>query len=307
MMRMLWQHCSGTRALRLRLIILDACRDNPFTRSMKQTIATRSIGRGLARVDVLAPDTMIAFAAKAGSVASDGAGPNSPYTTALLKHVAAPGLDVRLALGRVRDDVVQNTAGKQEPFVYGSLGGAEIALRPSAPAPPPINADLLAWAKIRLSNDVGELKKFLEEYPSSLLVPDARQRLDLVERQLRERAEREKAEREKAERERLDRERIARDQQAQQSESGESQSNTQTAMLPPTSEPKASATYSPTPLVGEQLVREIKKELKRAGCYGGPIDKEWSPATKTSIQNFAKYAKLPSGPVEPHIDLLNAI
>jgi len=344
-------------ARRLRLIILDACRDNPFTRSMKQTIATRSIGRGLARVDVLAPDTMIAFAAKAGSVASDGAGPNSPYTTALLKHVAAPGLDVRLALGRVRDDVVQNTAGKQEPFVYGSLGGAEIALRPSAPAPPPINADLLAWAKIRLSNDVGELKKFLEEYPSSLLVPDARQRLDLVERQLRERAEREKAEREKAERERLDRERIARDQQAQrerekaeqdriarerlerdqreqkareqaetdrlereriarvqqerqqaqQSESGESQSNTQTAMLPPTSEPKASATYSPTPLVGEQLAREIKKELKRAGCYGGPIDKEWSPATKTSIQNFAKYAKLPSGPAEPHIDLLNAI
>jgi hypothetical protein len=55
------------------------------------------------------------------------------------------------------------------------------------------------------------------------------------------------------------------------------------------------------------LVREIKKELKRAGCYGGPIDKEWSPATKTSIQNFAKYAKLPSGPAEPHIDLLNAI
>jgi hypothetical protein len=237
------------------------------------------------------------------------------------------------------------------------LGGAEIALRPSAPAPPPINADLLAWAKIRSSNDVGELKKFLEEYPSSLLAPDARQRLDLVERQLRERAEREKAEREKAERERLDRERIARDQQAQrerekaeqdriarerlerdqweqkareqaetdrleheriareqqerlqtqQSASGGSQSNTQTAMLPPTSEPKASATYSPTPLVGEQLVREIKKELKRAGCYGGPIDKEWSPATKTSIQNFAKHAKLPSGPAEPHIDLLNAI
>ena len=57
---------------RLRLIILDACRDNPFASSMKKTIATRSIGRGLAKVEVAVSDTMIAFAAKAGSTASDG-------------------------------------------------------------------------------------------------------------------------------------------------------------------------------------------------------------------------------------------
>ena len=59
-------------ARRLRLIILDACRDNPFTKTMRQTIARRSIGRGLAKVEPPSPNTMIAFAAKAGFTASDG-------------------------------------------------------------------------------------------------------------------------------------------------------------------------------------------------------------------------------------------
>jgi hypothetical protein len=66
--------------------------------------------------------------AKAGSTAADGEGANSPYTLALAKHLATPGLDVRLALGRVRDEVLKSTGSKQEPFVYGSLGGSEIPL-----------------------------------------------------------------------------------------------------------------------------------------------------------------------------------
>ena len=59
---------------RLRLVILDACRDNPFTRTMKRTMSSRSIGRGLAKVEPLTSDTLIAFAAKAGSTAMDGDG-----------------------------------------------------------------------------------------------------------------------------------------------------------------------------------------------------------------------------------------
>ncbi len=115
-------------AKRLRLVILDACRDNPFVRSMKRTVSTRSIGRGLARVEILSSDTLVAFAAKAGSTAADGDAANSPYTTALVKHLTTPGLDLRLALGRVRDDVLKSSGKKQEPFVYGSLGGDEIWL-----------------------------------------------------------------------------------------------------------------------------------------------------------------------------------
>ncbi len=129
---------------RLRLVILDACRDNPFANSMKRTIASRSIGRGLAKVEVAVSDTMVAFAAKAGSTASDGDGKNSPFTAALLNNLTTPALDLRLAFGRVRDEVLRSTANRQEPFVYGSLGGETVALVPQVAAPP---VDLTAAAR----------------------------------------------------------------------------------------------------------------------------------------------------------------
>jgi uncharacterized caspase-like protein len=120
---------------RLKLVILDACRDNPFARTMKRSVASRSIGRGLAKIEPPMSDMLIAFAAKAGAVASDGDGENSPFATALVKYIAEPGLDLRLAFGRVRDDVLKSTANRQEPFVYGSLGGETMALVPQIVKP----------------------------------------------------------------------------------------------------------------------------------------------------------------------------
>ena len=115
-------------AKRLRLVILDACRDNPFARTMKRTLASRTIGRGLARVEPMTSDTLIACAAKAGSTAADGKNTHSPFTAAMLKHLVTPGLDLRIAFGRVRDEVLKSTGNRQEPFVYGSLGGTNVAL-----------------------------------------------------------------------------------------------------------------------------------------------------------------------------------
>jgi uncharacterized caspase-like protein len=117
-------------AKRLKLVILDACRDNPFATSMKRTVASRAIGRGLATVEPSMSDTLIAFAARAGAVASDGDGQNSPFATALVRNIAEPGLDLRIAFGRVRDEVLKATGNRQEPFVYGSLGGDTVALVP---------------------------------------------------------------------------------------------------------------------------------------------------------------------------------
>lgn len=125
-------------AKRLKLVILDACRDNPFTKTMKRSVSTRSIGRGLAKIEPSMSDTLVAYAAKAGAVANDGDGQNSPFASALVKYIAEPGLDLRLAFGRVRDDVLKSTSYRQEPFVYGSLGGETVALVPqtSKPADP---------------------------------------------------------------------------------------------------------------------------------------------------------------------------
>ena len=137
-------------ARRLKLIILDACRDNPFAKSMKRAIATRAIGRGLAEIEPANSDTLIAFAAKAGAVASDGDGQNSPFATALLKHLTEPGLDLRLAFGRVRDDVLKSTGNRQEPFVYGSLGGDTMALVPQQ-----VDPDAQAKVDYELAAQIG--------------------------------------------------------------------------------------------------------------------------------------------------------
>ena len=124
-------------AKKLSLIILDACRDNPFLHAAVHATATRSISNRLVGVQPTGSDTLIAYAAKAGSVSYDGLGGNSPFTTALVKYIAEPGLDIRIALGKVRDDVLASTNNRQEPFVYGSLGGADISLVPAPAAAVP--------------------------------------------------------------------------------------------------------------------------------------------------------------------------
>ncbi len=123
---------------RLRLIMLDACRDNPFAARLQRSVGIRAAPKGgLAKIDDVSADTLIAYAAKEGSVSYDGTGANSPFATALIKHIAEPGLDIRIALGRVRDEVLKSTAGRQEPFIYGSLGGSIIPLVPAAAVNPP--------------------------------------------------------------------------------------------------------------------------------------------------------------------------
>jgi hypothetical protein len=124
---------SADGARRLRLIILDACRDNPFVTTMRRErkVANRAVVAGLGKVEPTSTDTLIAYAAKAGSTADDGDGQHSPFTSAVLKNLPVPGLDVRLAFGRVRDEVLKITGSRQEPFVYGSLGGGNVSLVPA--------------------------------------------------------------------------------------------------------------------------------------------------------------------------------
>ena len=112
---------------KLRLVILDACRSNPFP------AAKRSGTRGLKSVE---PDggTLVAYAAKDGTTADDGKGRHSPFTTALLRRIVTPGLDVRRVFGYVSEDVLAITSRAQEPYLYGRLGGDEVHLIPAATA-----------------------------------------------------------------------------------------------------------------------------------------------------------------------------
>jgi len=175
-------------AKKLRLVVLDACRDNPFARGMRRTVASRAIGRGLAQIEPTSPNTLIAYSAKAGSTALDGDARNSPFTLALAKHLTTPGLDVRRAFGFVRDDVLKTTANRQEPFVYGSLGGDDVPLVPAkavvstvAPAAPASNPQAEARRDYELALQIGNkdaLNAFLVQYPDGFYASLARLQLD---------------------------------------------------------------------------------------------------------------------------------
>jgi uncharacterized caspase-like protein len=134
-------------AKKLRLVILDACRDNPFVPRMQQTAgATRNIGRGLARIE---PNTvadassgvLVAYSARDGQVADDGTGTHSPFAQALLEHLEEPGLELNLLFRKVRDKVIAATQyrdrndpklqGPQEPYTYGSLPGEPLYFKPA--------------------------------------------------------------------------------------------------------------------------------------------------------------------------------
>lgn len=160
---------------RVRLVFLDACRNNPLPRSL-----SRAVGRGLARIDVSAAGTMIAFAAAPGTVALDGAGANSPFSESLARHIVEPGVEVRQMMARVREDVVNATGEKQVPWVneavvgeYYLAGkpGAAPESAPSTPAPAmggrsdDVALELAFWDSVKDSGDRGLLELYIQKYP----------------------------------------------------------------------------------------------------------------------------------------------
>lgn len=125
-------------ARKIKIVMLDACRDNPFAprrtaapevmaaaSTAGAQIATRSTnGRGLAEVKVSGA-TLVVYAAKDGQVALDGEGGNSPFAVAVVQRIGTPGVEINKVFRLVRDDVMEVTAGRQEPYTYGSLPGRE--------------------------------------------------------------------------------------------------------------------------------------------------------------------------------------
>ncbi len=107
----------------LRIVILDACRDNPFIVKMSKKNPSRSLERGLVPVEPEA-GTLVVYAAKHGHTASDGeAFSHSPFAQALLRNITKPNIEIRKLFDLVRDDVMEETANQQQPFTYGSLSG----------------------------------------------------------------------------------------------------------------------------------------------------------------------------------------
>jgi uncharacterized caspase-like protein len=107
-------------AKKLRIVLLDACRNNPFLSRMVMVGRARAVERGLAKIE---PEhgEVVFYAARDGSTATDGLGQHSPFTAALLKHMKEDGLELGRFFRKVTSSVLSSTEPKQEPFVYGRL------------------------------------------------------------------------------------------------------------------------------------------------------------------------------------------
>jgi uncharacterized caspase-like protein len=173
-----------SRAKHIRVVILDACRDNPLAERLRTNLpASRSpaISRGLARIE-RSQGLITAFATQSGKVAADGFGTrNSPFTRALLKHIATPGIEAGTLFRRVAQDVNQSTGGKQLPelsvsllgeFYFAGQGSATVTV------PGPSNEAERAWAAVRDTTSIAVLEDFIRRYGDSIYGTLARERMD---------------------------------------------------------------------------------------------------------------------------------
>ena len=159
----------------LRLVLLDACRDNPFSSQFAES--SRSVGRGLSEIEPPG-GIIVSYAARGGTVAFDGEGDNSPYAAAILEHLETPGLEIGKLFRSVRDSVLNVTAGRQEPFTYGSLSSDDIFLAGRA-APRSAVAD---FARAQAAGTVEAWDAFVADHEAD----DAQRPLVLAARRLRQ-------------------------------------------------------------------------------------------------------------------------
>jgi hypothetical protein len=276
-------------ARRLRLVILDACRDNPFVVSMKRQRqgANRSVTAGLGKVEPTGTGTLIAYAAKAGSTADDGAGDHSPFTSALLDHLTTAGLDIRLAFGRVRDEVMKITHDRQEPFVYGSLGGATVSLvtdadtvAASAPSDPNLEA--------RRDYEFFERAGTKTAWDAFLKLHETGPYADLARAQLAKIVDGEAAKR------------------VPERKSDAQQTPLVTA-LAPAAQPEPTRPATPAGPAPGEVIWMLQTELKRVGCYSGPISGDWNATSRRALDSFNRGAGMKLDTKTASLDAVDAV
>ena len=267
------------RSTRVNIILLDACRDNPLAVNLARSMGTRSasVGRGLAKVGT-GIGTLIAFSTQPGNVALDGSGRNSPFTSALLKHLGRPGRDITRELIDVRRDVLAATGGKQVPWDNSSLTG-EVVLKPAvdgkpAPAEAPATgeaAELAYWETIKDATDRDLFDAYLQQYPDGAFASLAKAKIKIIERASVPTSE---------------------------GVPGGSGGQAVAAIDPALAAPNADDTT---------LARSVQVELNRLGCRAGSEDGVWGAGSRKALEAFGKFAKVDLATLEPSSDVLGRL
>lgn len=200
-----------SKDVKVQMVFLDACRDNPLSRTLARRLGpTRSanLGAGLAEIrpeETGGEGSVIAFATSPGDVAEDGSGSNSPFTSALIRHIDTPNVSIQSVMTRVTGDVYEETEKRQRPWVNASLIGevflnktaaeptVEVASlgKSASTTPPPAAAAItaspalseanIAWEREKLiwdaaksSDTVADYEAYLQAYPEGTFANFAR-------------------------------------------------------------------------------------------------------------------------------------
>lgn len=165
-----------TAAPDIGMLILDACRNNPFTDAgqVEKGLVRTKGGAGL----------LIAYATDPGNVAFDGTGTNSVFTSALLENMTTPGLEARLMLGRVRQQVVLETQGQQVPWVEEAVLGEHYFVPASIDASPidPNTLEFSEWRRISGSTNPSDFSAYLGQFPDGLFADFASDRVAMLQK-----------------------------------------------------------------------------------------------------------------------------
>ena len=268
------------RSTRVNVVLLDACRDNPLAVNLARSMGTRSasVGRGLAKIGT-GIGTLIAFATQPGNVALDGSGRNSPFTSALLKHLGQPGRDITRELIDVRRDVLAATGGRQVPWDNSSLTG-EVVLKPATgnePTPAKEKngeqaAELAYWDTIKNATDRDLFDAYLQQYPQGVFASLARAKIQIIER-------------------------------AAATPGAKTVAPDGGAVA--LADPAVSA--EPDATTDRALARSVQVELNRLGCRAGGEDGLWGAGSRKALEAYAKHGKLQLATLEPSSAVLDRL
>jgi hypothetical protein len=304
----------------INLVFLDACRNNPLADNLKRSLAAMhrsvALGRGLGRIEPTGRDTLIAFAAAPGQEASDGIGRNSPFTAALLNHIAQPGLEVSVMLKEVAAEVREKTENAQRPQQLSDMSrtfyfakaepqsAAGPTVQPPAQAQTEGSVELTFWRSVSAANDCESVRAYLGRFPNGSFAELAR----ISEKRLCAASTM----------------KVAANEPANQPAAATSSSlaSAQTVPAAPAETP-ATAPQSPTMLsrlapVNEtkadsalttDVVRSLQSQLLRVGC--GSDEQEangaWSPAWQDAVRRFNSSAHATLDPDHPSADAVVAV
>ncbi|NNE25160.1 MAG: hypothetical protein HKN11_21375 [Rhizobiales bacterium] len=298
------------RGKRTNIILMDACRDNPFAANLARNMGTRSssIGRGLAPLET-GVGTFVGFATQPGNVALDGQSNNSPFTKAIIKHMAEPGLDIGVMMRRVREEVIAETNGKQVPWSNSSLVGdsvvlnqapRQIVVEPKAPQTTPsaslsnstsssstssttagsgtnpasssadVALELSYWNTIKDSNSPTLLESYIAQYPNGTFVGLARAMISALS-------------------------------------DGKTPKEPPKQQLAAVNPDQGAITQEVVkePLDMRALSSELQGELRRVGCIAARPDGIWGRKSRAALKRYGRHAGRQLASLEPTQEILD--